>query len=136
MSLSDVEIFRLKWLPLVGGGLLLLYVYLAFISWPSFPDVALYLFGGALVLGGCIIGSKIHVKDDGIRMYYFNKLKWEQVLFAERRVILGLPYIYITRSNGGNWWLPLYFKGARNIREAIREKAPVANPVGVVCAGE
>lgn len=133
MPLREVEIFRLRYLAAVSLGMIVFYMYLIVRAWPNFNEVAPYAVC-VLAFASILLLGNIKVHAEGIQMYYFNRLAWHDIQSAEDRVIFGQPYMYITRERGPNWWLPLYFKGSRSIRSALREKAPVENPIGRVCA--
>jgi hypothetical protein len=78
--------------------------------------------------------SVVSVSEDGIVLYLVNRLRWQQVTGVRRVSFLGLPYLYITRVRGFNWWLPLYFTGCRPIERALAEKAPPGNPLRTYAA--
>ena len=71
------------------------------------------------------------IRDDGITLYRVNQLKWDNVHNASLIRIPALPYMIVRRRTGlFRWWfVPLCFKGARDLRAVILERCPKDNPI-------
>src|SRR5437870_9921021 len=72
---------------------------------------------------------RLSVRDDGIVMYRLNRMTWSDVQSARFRRVVGLPYLHIQRHHGVPLWLPLYFRGVRDLRHVLIERAPERNPI-------
>ena len=75
--------------------------------------------------------SVVDIGPDGVRLYRINMLRWIDVAGAEAKNILWLKYIRVKRHKGINYWIPLYFKGQTDIRNALKEHAPTDNPIAL-----
>jgi hypothetical protein len=129
MTKRDEDIYRLRHLIPISVVLMMVQIVNIAIAWPDPLATALFAFTTTLIGVGCLFWSDIKIHGEGIQMYHFNRLEWSQVESAEFRKVFGLPYIFIKRTRGLSWWLPLYFRGRRTMREALEEKAPASNPV-------
>ncbi len=71
----------------------------------------------------------VEISSDGVSLYRKKMLRWEDVENARIRNLMGLRYLFVKRHKGMNYWIPLYFKGDTPIDIALREKAPIDNPI-------
>jgi hypothetical protein len=73
--------------------------------------------------------GKLSISPAGIVLYRINRLTWGDAVRARLRTFAGLPYLYVERHRGMSWWIPLYFVGRRDVRQALAEGAPDGNPI-------
>jgi hypothetical protein len=71
----------------------------------------------------------LQVGPDGLIIYRLNRLRWADVTAARHQRVFGLPYLVLYRARGGRWWVPLYFRGATDLREAVWQATPKDNPI-------
>jgi len=75
-----------------------------------------------------VILSAITVNSKGIQLYHVNPLPWSNIAAVDRRFLLGLPYLQITRANSAyKWWLPLYLQNDAAFYTSVIEFAPRGN---------
>ena len=130
MNAEPGEVFRVPLLPWIG----VLMTVAAPVLIPAWLDTGLFL-GVLSVMVVVTLYSlwllEVVVRDEGIVMYRLNRLTWPEIESARVRRVVGLPYLHIRRRHGMSWWLPLYFRGDRDIRLALSERAPEAHPIPV-----
>jgi hypothetical protein len=73
--------------------------------------------------------SELRVSSDGLILNRFNRLAWSEVTAARLRSFGGLPYLFVNRRRGSSWWIPLYYSGPVDLREALLQHAPEGHPV-------
>ncbi|HEX8271858.1 MAG TPA: hypothetical protein VF615_04335 [Longimicrobiaceae bacterium] len=93
-----------------GPGLGLLLVYLAALAYTRFVCV-------------------MDIDGEGMALYRVNRLRWPEVVAARSRRVLFLPYLVLERTRGMNWWVPLYFTGPVDVREALRRSVDPGHPI-------
>lgn len=71
----------------------------------------------------------MEISDVGICLYRVNNLIWNDITEAKKIKIFGLPYIRITKKQGMDWYLPLYFRGPIAITEKLTKSVPPENPL-------
>jgi hypothetical protein len=71
---------------------------------------------------------------EGMVLYRVNRLRWPEVVSARPRRILFVPYLVLERTKGMKWWVPLYFTGPVDLREALRRSVPPGHPVHAALA--
>ena len=126
MSQSSNEVFRLSWRSSLIATLAIIHFVLMVFTWPHITQLIFqFIFGAAIIL----FLSVIKINEQGIVLYYINKLPWSNIASVQHKTLVGLPYLIIKRQNGFSWWLPLYFQGSRPIQAALLAKAPIGNPV-------
>jgi hypothetical protein len=118
---------RLPWVAFI----LIISSPLLSLSWrlPELIPVHVFLFS-VLIVPPLLVWTLV-IRDDGMTLYRVNHLKWDEVRNARLIRIPGLPYMIVRRRKGlfRWWWVPLYFKGARDVRAAILERCPKDNPI-------
>jgi hypothetical protein len=128
MSAPSGETFRIPVLPWIGVLMAIAAAALP-LAWPD-TTVVLAMLGTIVLLTSYSLWVfKLIVHDDGIVMYRLNRMMWSEVQSARFRRVVGLPYLHVRRQHGMAWWLPLYFRGARDLRCALIERAPEGNPI-------
>ena len=73
--------------------------------------------------------TEIEIDNEGIRLYRWNVMKWNEVVSAKRMNAFGLKYLQVTRRKGMKWSIPLYLRGHPPIEVALKEKCPAGNPI-------
>jgi hypothetical protein len=129
MSPTTDETFRIPLLPWIG---ILAAVAGAALPWAWFDTTLVLAILGLLIVFAAytVWVFKLVVREDGIVMYRLNRMAWSEVQSARFRSVMGLPYLWIQRQHGVPWWLPLYFRGVRDLRHVLVERAPRGNPIG------
>ena len=88
---------------------------------------------GLVVYGFWRLLLKLHtvvISDQGVTIYTLWMLRWGDVASARVRSVAGRKYIYVSRDGKFfRWWIPLTFVGARSLIVALRERAPIGNPI-------
>ena len=127
---TSSDTFRMPRLPWVAFILIISSPLLS-LSWrlPELIPVHVFLFS-VLIVPPLLVWTLV-IRDDGMTLYRVNHLKWDEVRNARLIRIPGLPYMIVRRRKGlfRWWWVPLYFKGARDVRAAILERCPKDNPI-------
>ena len=129
MSDPRLQTFRIHWRSAPVALLVLWFGLGLWWVWPR--RVALISLGVELLLALALLFSlfTVSVAEEGLILYRVNQLRWSQVSGVQRARLLGLPYLVISRRNGGRWWLPLYLRGLPRLERALAEKAPIGNPL-------
>jgi hypothetical protein len=124
------------WLPLWWRTLAIAVVTIpAVIALPlevrngDFALVAVLLAVNVFSLWCIHTGSQIHVFPSGIWMYRLWWLPWGDIREAKYYTVLGLPYVRVKRRRGFTWSIPLYYAGAKDLRQTIVGTAPAGNPL-------
>ncbi len=73
--------------------------------------------------------STVVVGPDGIVLYRIHRAEWSDFTTANRKDLLGLPYLIVQRREGNRWWIPLYLAKLNEFHLAVATNAPVGNPV-------
>ena len=128
MSAPLDETFRIPLLPWIG---VLAAIVGAALPWVWFDTtLVVAILAMMLVFSAYSVWVfRLSVRDDGIVMYRLNRMTWSDVQSARFRRVVGLPYLHIQRHHGVPLWLPLYFRGARDLRHVLIERAPERNPI-------
>jgi hypothetical protein len=97
---------------------------------PDFlPLVGLIALGVASFVGTVLV-SVVVVSAEGIVFHRFFRIAWEDVVEASERTMLGMPHLRLRRRKGiVPLSIPLYYKGERPMRDALRDAAPEGNPI-------
>jgi hypothetical protein len=69
------------------------------------------------------------IDDEGMALYRVNRLRWPEVVGAQPRRVLFIPYLVLERTRGMKWWVPLYFTGPVDVREALRRSVGPGHPI-------
>ena len=77
---------------------------------------------------------ELRIDSDGLVLYRSSRLEWPDVTDARVRSFCGLPHLYVKHRNALPWWIPLYYRGPADLREALRHHAPEGNPVRAALA--
>ncbi len=128
MSTPLDETFRIPLLPWIG---VLAAIVAAALPWAWFDTtIVVTILGMMLVFSAYSVWVfRLSVRDDGIVMDRWNRMTWSDVQSARFRRVVGLPYLHVQRHHGLPWWLPLYFRGARDLRHVLIERAPEGKPI-------
>jgi hypothetical protein len=149
---SERFVLSRSWRLLLSGMIFLPHlVPLAYESWRPTPEEFRHLPGtwglplGAwpfliavegVVLAGLmwLFQTKVTivvVSAEGVTMDRIWRLRWEEVTSARLQTIFGLQYLRVARPGWmrPNLSLPLYMVGSRPLIAALRDHAPLGNPV-------
>lgn len=131
MAQDGKEIFYLRWRKAMTALFVALFIPIVYLSLVHgvYEQIVLALFNLAVAIVGIWFFSAVAISNDGLVLYRVNRLRWEEVKSARKVRLLGLPYVLIKRHTGFTWWLPLYYEGKRDIREALRSVVPSGNPL-------
>lgn len=138
METYDSEKFYLRRRKTLSVLMLILFtplVYLA-LSHQHYEQVYLALLNLTVILLGIWFLGAVTISREGIVLYRFKSLKWEEVHSARRVNFFGLPYIVVKRHKGLPWWLPLYFENHRRIEEALVGSVPHDHPLRSALCGD
>jgi hypothetical protein len=130
-----VEVFRLPTWPWIPAFALLQVpgiVHVGVAEGAASAFVAALV--GALFVGFVVWTGQISIGPEGIAIYRINRMRWNDAVSARPRRVLGLRYVHVQRSRGMSWWVPLYFIGGRDLREALVDYAPESNPISLCLA--
>lgn len=72
---------------------------------------------------------RLQVGWDGITADPVNHLRWAEVKLAQRKRLLGQEFLYVTRTSGLPWWMPLDLITESELRSALVDFAPHGNPI-------
>ncbi len=101
------------------------------LMWESLlPYALIYLVALAFTLFNFVLD----VHPEGLRLYHVNRLVWSDIRSARTRRVLFLPYLVLQRKRGMQWWVPLYFTGPVDLREALRQAVPPEHPIRTALA--
>jgi hypothetical protein len=78
----------------------------------------------------------IIVSGEGIVYHRLWRIRWDDVVGARERSLLGAPYLQVQRRKGVPISLPLYYVGERPLRDVLRERAPDGNPIRTCLSAE
>lgn len=84
---------------------------------------------GSLIAAYSFFAMRLEITHTGMRLYWVNRTRWEEITSARRRRFLFLPYLHLARRKGMSWWVPLYFIGSEPISAALLRCAPEGHPV-------
>jgi hypothetical protein len=138
METHDSEKFYLRRRKSLSALMLILFIPLVYLalSHHLYEQVYLALLNLMVVLMGIWLLSTVSISQEGIVLYRFKRLRWEDVCSARRVNFFGLPYIVVKRHKGFPWWLPLYFENHRQIEEALLGAVPHDNPLRSAVRGD
>jgi hypothetical protein len=99
-------------------------------SWPAVVAIEGVVLGSLMWLFQTKTMTVV-VTEDGVIMYRIWKLRWHEVTSARLQRSFGLEYLRVVRRGRlqPSLWLPLYFVGAGPLSAALRDHAPVGNPI-------
>src|SRR5439155_25520590 len=128
---TSSDTFRMPRLPWVAFILIISSPLLS-LSWQDDPElIAVHVVMVVVLIVAPLLVWTLVIRDDGMTLYRVNRLKWDEVHSARLIRIPGLPYMIVRRRKGlfRWWWVPLYFKGTRDVRAVILERCPKDNPI-------
>jgi hypothetical protein len=76
------------------------------------------------------------VSGEGIVHHRLWRIRWDDVVGAGERSLLGAPYLRVRRRKGVPISLPLFYVGERPLRVVLRERAPNGNPICTCLSAE
>lgn len=80
--------------------------------------------------------TEFEIDNEGMRLYRFNVMKWDDVVSAKKVSLWGLKYLHVARRKGMKWMVPLFFNGTLPIEVALKEKCPAGNPIHQLFASD
>jgi len=127
---TSSDTFRIPRLPWVAFILIISSPLLS-LSWRLPELIPVHVFLVVVLVVPPLLVWTLVIRDDGMTLYRVNHLKWDEVRNARLIRIPGLPHLIVRRRKGlfRWWWVPLYFKGARDVRAVILERCPKDNPI-------
>jgi hypothetical protein len=90
-------------------------------AWIATPAIAFEIF--------LLLRAKVRITAEGVSLYGRNQLPWQDVLSAKRYSIPIFPYLVVKRRHGLAWWIPLYFRGDRDLSTTLAQSAPPNHPI-------
>jgi len=84
---------------------------------------------GVVPYVGTLLLSVVVLSAEGIVFNRLWHIAWDDVVEARECKILMVPHLRLRRRKGMPIWLPLYYVGARPLRDALRDQAPGGNPI-------
>ena len=102
MSSPSTEVFRLSWRSPLVASFALFFAVLCALAWPHLNLVLALIVQFVVALALLLLFSVASVTQEGIVLYFVNRLEWPQVTGVRRVSFLGLPYLHITRAKGLN----------------------------------
>jgi len=132
-TINETKYFYMQWRKTLSFLFIALFTAIFYfaVSRLMLMHIILSIFNLVIAVGGIWFLSTVSITKDGLILYRVNKLKWQEIISARKTSFLGLPYVLLKRQKGFAWWLPLYFEGNGNIKEAIVNLAPDGNPLKV-----
>ena len=128
-SVANAETFRIPvwpWLPIIVLLNAPSVILAALTSWPLSLNKLVYMIA---MIGLFYVLGVLSISRQGLVLYRVNRCSWSEFTSAELRTVLGLCYLRAKRKAGLTWWIPLYFVGNRDVRNALRESAPEGNVI-------
>jgi hypothetical protein len=127
--MTGSDTFRIDLFGRYRAWIAALFAPLFWLAWPNYsmllvPTVGIVLFIAMLLLVGTIT-----VSDWGLVLFRVNKASWGEITAVKRTSFLGLPYLFVFRTKGFRWWLPLYIRRIEAFKAALLAKAPSGHPL-------
>lgn len=130
------DTFQIRFSVALAGALIALLPALVLPLWalrglpdPVLGDLALgivanYSAMAAILAAALWFVSRLEIDSGGIRLYRMQSMTWKEITHVRIRRWLFLDYLRLERREGRPRTIPLYFVGARSIRESLRDFAP------------
>ena len=92
--------------------------------------VAAVLFVGVALFSAWThhLASHIEVSGQGVRVYRLWWIPWQSVMAVKCESFFGLPYFRVKRRRALPVWIPLYYNGEGDLKQAIASAAPSGHP--------
>ena len=99
-------------------------------TWPFLIAIEGFVLGGLMWLFQTKAMTVV-LSEDGVTMYRIWKLRWSEVRSARLQKVFGLQYLRVVRTGRlqPSLSVPLYFIGNVPLTAALRDHAPLGNPI-------
>jgi hypothetical protein len=134
--MTGSDTFRIDLFGRYGAWMAALFAPLLWLAWPHFSMLLVVAVGIFMFVALLLLVGTIEVSDRGLVLYRVNRVTWSEITAVKRTSFLGLPYLFVFRTRGFRWSLPLYIRRVDAFKAALLSRAPLGHPLRNYAEGD